>query len=147
MSDYQPYQTCHGCGLGKFIPGSKAFGIHFHSCKKPLLKSNDSEQTTNLKPTNTSHSNEQHTSKQKDPTIYKFEVDNLGNPIYKRNALEMHSSQCFNSPFVFDNNDEDRWELNNDTVSPITETITEPTNIHEMTTEPIPPRDNSETSI
>ena len=121
MSDEQP---CPGCGLGSFVFGSRSLGTHFsRHCTKILLKpppaTGGADLISNNPQKSIAKNNKQSPTDKTNPIIYKFQVNELGNPIVRRNFLEARvglSSQVNTDtiePFIFENNNEERWELNN----------------------------------
>ena len=113
MSKQQPYQPCHECGTGQYIYGSRSFSVHFSLCDKHLLKSTGDPPISDPNINHPSNNNICPEVKTYSPTIYNLEVDTLGNPVSQRSVLEAHVDNSF-QPFVFEDNNDQRWELNND---------------------------------
>ena len=133
MSESVP---CPGCGEGSYILTSRSFTCHFRNhCTKYLLKSGadvanstyqarvESSSPAGDQSTSESDENNNNNENSYQPPIIKLEVDDLGNPIYVRDLLQSRDSlpsqrhdfadENDNDPFQFNNNNEERWELQN----------------------------------
>ena len=100
-------EPCEGCGR-PFIIGSNAFGNHLGHCTNVLLAKNISNENAAL-------------GRNGD-----VEVDALGNVSSRRPHLESRTAETARgptpAPFVFEDNDGERWELSPDDVATSTPT-------------------------
>ena len=127
---------CPGCGEGSYNLSGRSFTGHFNQyCTKFLLKSGsdvdtsayqsniESQSLTGDQSPSESGDNNNNNESSYQPPIIKLEVDDLGNPIYVRDLLQSRDSlpsqrhdlsdENDNIPFQFNDNNEERWELQN----------------------------------
>ena len=134
MSESVP---CPGCGEGSYILSSRSFTCHFSNhCPKFLMKSGGEIATSTYQsdvesqrpsgdqsPDEFEENNNNNNESIYQPPIINMEVDDLGNPIYVRDLLQSRDSlpsqqqdlanENDNDPFQFNDNEEERWELQN----------------------------------
>ena len=82
MSDGQP---CPVCRIGSFIFGSRSLGAHFSLCSKSLLKPplamGGADLISNNPQKSMDKNNKQSPTDKTNSTIFKFQVNELRNPI------------------------------------------------------------------